>query len=203
METTKYIYDTLEKMFPNAQCELNYHNMFELIVCVVLSAQATDVSVNKATPKLFEKYKDPYLLKDANIEDVKEIIKTIGLAQTKAKNIIALSNKLVSNFDGNVPSDIDSLMSLPGVGRKTANVVLAEGFKIPRIAVDTHVFRVSHRLGLSSGEDPLKVEEDLMKIFPSEWWCDLHIRLLFFGRYCCTARNPKCENCPFISFCTK
>lgn len=205
MEKNK-IYHILAEMFPNACCELVYNNVFELLVSTVLAAQATDKSVNLVTGKLFSKYPTAFELSNADFEEVKEIIKTVGLANTKAKNIINLSKKLVKDHNGEVPKDFDYLITLDGVGRKTANVVLAEGFQVPRIAVDTHVLRVSNRLGLAKTDNPLVVEKSLMEIYPEEIWGDLHLKLLFFGRYYCKAKNPECENgqdCPFKDICKK
>ena len=191
----KYILDVLKQEYPNAKCELNFNNNFELLIAVCLSAQTTDKRVNIVTKELFEKYDNPYKLKDANYEDVKEIIKSLGLSSTKARNIIEISQKLVDDFKGKVPSTREELMLLPGVGRKTSNVVLSVGFNIPAIAVDTHVKRVSNRLGLSNSEDVLKIEEDLMKLFDEEDYYQVHHCLIFFGRYYCKAKNPDCNNC--------
>jgi len=200
------IYQIIAQMYPDAYCELNYRNNFELLVSTVLAAQATDKSVNNVTGKLFSKYPDAYALSKAKFEEVREIIKTVGLANSKAKNIIELSKQLVDEKKGEVPADFDYLITLKGVGRKTANVLLAEGFKIPRIAVDTHVSRVANRLGLSDSLDPLKIEKDLMDLYEEEIWGDLHLKLLFFGRYFCKSKNPECEKsiyCPFKEFCKK
>ena len=191
----KYILGVLKQEYPNAKCELNFNNNFELLIAVCLSAQTTDKRVNIVTKELFEKYDNPYKLKDANYEDVKEIIKSLGLSSTKARNIIEISQKLVDDFKGKVPSTREELMLLPGVGRKTSNVVLSVGFNIPAIAVDTHVKRVSNRLGLSDSEDVLKIEEDLMKLFDEEDYYQVHHCLIFFGRYYCKAKNPDCNNC--------
>ena len=197
------IYEILGRMFPDARCELNYNNVFELLVSTVLAAQATDNSVNKVTGKLFEKYPDAKSLSEAEFADVHSIIKTVGLANMKAKNIIELSKRLVIEHNGIVPCDFDYLITLPGVGRKTSNVVLAEGFNVPKIAVDTHVLRVSNRLGLANSDNPFVVEKSLMDIFDEEIWGMLHLRLLFFGRYFCKAKNPECLNkeCPFKNIC--
>ena len=195
------IYHKLSELFPNAHCELNYKNPFEMIIATLLSAQTTDISVNKVTPKLFEKYPDPETLMNADIFEVMEIIKSIGLYKNKAKNIIALSKELVLKYRGKVIPDFNTLITLPGVGRKTANVVLAEVFDIPRIAVDTHVLRVSNILGFSNSDNPLKVEEDLMKIYDEYLWKDVHLKLLFFGRYMCKAQKPLCDQCPFSNVC--
>lgn len=190
-------------MFPNAKCELDYKNNFELLIAVSLSAQTTDILVNKVTKELFEKYPDAFHLAKASQSDVREIIKPIGLSNNKSKNIIELSKKLVLEKGGNVPSDYEYLVTLPGVGRKTANVVLSEGFNIPRIAVDTHVLRVSNRLGLANTTNVLIVEEELMKKFPRNDWHKLHHLLIHFGRYFCKAKNPLCDNCKFKNICTK
>ena len=195
------IYHKISELFPNAHCELNYKNPFEMIIATLLSAQTTDISVNKVTPKLFEKYPDPETLMNADIFEVMEIIKSIGLYKNKAKNIIALSKELVLKYHGKVIPDFNTLITLPGVGRKTANVVLAEVFDIPRIAVDTHVLRVSNILGFSNSDNPLKVEEDLMKLYDEYLWKDVHLKLLFFGRYMCKAQKPLCYQCPFSNVC--
>ena len=199
MEKSKVneILDYIEELFPDAHCELNYRNVFELIVAVSLSAQTTDKRVNEVTKVLFDKYSTAEELANANFEEVKEIIKPLGLAQNKARNIIALSKKLIEDFNGEVPSNMKDLVSLPGVGRKTANVILSEGFGIPAIAVDTHVSRVANRLGLSSETDVNKIEEDLMNLIDKERWHKAHHLLLFFGRYHCKAKNPLCDNCKF------
>ena len=197
------VYNKLGELYPNACCELKYRNVYELTVATILSAQTTDKAVNNVTGELFSKYPNPYLLKDANIDDVISIIKPIGLSKTKASNIIILSKELVDRFNGEVPSDFESLVTLPGVGRKTANVILAEGFNLPGLAVDTHVARVSHRLGLTKATDPIKIEEDLKRLYPSNTWGLVHLRLLFFGRYLCKAQNPLCEECPFKNKCEK
>ena len=198
----KYILNIIYKMFPNAGCELIYHNVFELCIATILSAQTTDKSVNKVTPYLFEKYPSPFELANANQFDVLNIIKSIGLSNTKSKNIIAFSKKLVDEYNGVVPCDFEVLQSFPGVGRKTANVVLTEGFKIPRIPVDTHVERVSKRLGLVNDNDSLlKTEETLMSNIDENNWHLAHHLLLFFGRYHCFSRNPNCNNCPLKNKC--
>lgn len=201
--TNDKIYNILIDMFPSAYCELEYNNVFELLIATCLAAQATDVSVNKVTGNLFSKYNNAQSLMEAKYEDVVEIIKTVGLSKTKAKNIIALSKKLYEDYQGEVPCDFDYLITLPGVGRKTANVILAEGFGVPRIAVDTHVLRVSNRLGFIESDNPLVVEKKLMEIYPEEIWGDLHLKLLFFGRYFCKAKNPEClrKECPFKNIC--
>lgn len=202
--TPNEILDTIEKIFPEASCELNYHNPFELLVSVVLSAQTTDVSVNNVTPTLFAKWPDPVHLMNADFHEVEETLKSIGLYRNKAKHIINLSKALVENFNGQVPKDFKALQSLPGVGPKTANVVRSVAFHIPAFAVDTHVERVSKRLGLADVEDNVgQVEEKLKAQFSPSRWNQGHHDFIFFGRYFCTAKKPKCEECPFVSFCQK
>jgi endonuclease-3 len=202
MTKQKFILDTLDRMYPNAFVELTHKNTFELLVAVVLSAQTTDISVNKVTPKLFELYPTPSDLAKASVSDVEACIKTIGLYKNKAKHIIALSLELIQTYQSEVPSSREALESLPGVGRKTANVVLSNAFNIPALAVDTHVNRVSKRLKIAKEEDSvLEVEHKLMKNFPKKTWTKLHHQLIFFGRYHCLALNPKCQECPFFDIC--
>lgn len=200
-ELTSILFE-IEKMFPNAGCELNYNNVFELLIAVMLSAQTTDKSVNIVTPELFKKYPNAKTLGSASVEDVKEIIKRIGLYSTKSKNIIETSKILAEKYNGEVPCDLYKLMTLPGVGRKTANVVMSEGFKIPRIAVDTHVERVSKRLGLvDNNSSVLDVELKLMELIDENKWHKSHHLLLFFGRYFCLAKKPNCEHCFYKNSC--
>lgn len=184
--------NSLDLMFPNAKCELDYNNLFELIIAVVLSAQTTDKRVNQVTKELFRKYSNYTLLSKANIDDVIDIIKPLGMFKIKAKNIIELSKKL-DNL-GIIPDTLEGLMTLDGVGRKSANVILSEYFKIPRIAVDTHVYRTSIRLNLAKG-NVLEVEEKLMKTFEEKDWYYIHIHLVLLGRYICKAQKPLCEKC--------
>ncbi len=191
----------LEQMHPEAACALDYRDPFQLVIAVALSAQTTDVSVNKATPALFAKYPTAETLAEADQEDVMEMIRTIGLYRNKSKNIISLAQKLVTDFDGKVPDNYDGLVSLPGVGRKTANVVLAEGFGVPRIAVDTHVFRVANRIGLTDEKDVTATEEELMRRLPEEKWILAHHLLIFHGRKCCHARKPDCGSCGLADLC--
>ena len=195
--------DLLRQEYPEAGCALDHVDRFQLLVAVVLSAQTTDVSVNKVTPKLFEKYPDAKALAAADQEDVIELIRTIGMYKTKSKHIIKLAGELSEKHDGVVPGDYDALVALPGVGRKTANVVLAEGFGQQKIAVDTHVFRVSNRIGLASEKDVLKTELALMDILPEDRWTEAHHLLIFHGRRCCSARKPACERCPIWELCRK
>lgn len=200
-EIINKILDILELTYPDAKCALDHRNVFELIVAVSLSAQTTDKSVNNVTPYLFDKYPDAYSLSNARVEDVEECIKRIGMYHNKARNIIGLSKELVEKFEGQVPNDYDSLVSLPGVGRKTANVVLSVGFNEQRIAVDTHVFRVSNRIGLVNEKDVLKTELALMKAIPKDRWTNTHHSLIFHGRNICDAKKPKCSECPINEYC--
>lgn len=195
------ILDILEQSYPDAECALHHKNVFQLIVAVALSAQTTDKSVNQVTPALFEHYPDAEALAEADVEEISEYIKRIGMYRTKAKNIVAMAQKLCADFGGQVPDNYDSLISLPGVGRKTANVVLSVGFGQQRIAVDTHVFRVANRIGLVHEKDVLKTELALMDRIPEERWSRTHHSLIFHGRQCCDARKPKCDSCPIVSYC--
>ena len=200
-DKVKEVLDILEKTYPDAECALHHKNVFQLIVAVALSAQTTDKSVNQVTPALFEKYPDAESLAAADVSEVSEYIKRIGMYKTKAKNIVGMARKLVSDYGGQVPEDYDALVSLPGVGRKTANVVLSVGFGQQRIAVDTHVFRVANRIGLVHEKDVLKTELSLMDRIPQERWSRTHHSLIFHGRQCCDARKPKCDDCPINTFC--
>lgn len=195
--------DALRDRYPEAGCALVHQNTYQLLISVVLSAQTTDKSVNKVTGELFAKYPSPADLAEADQQDVIDIIKTIGMYKTKSRNIIALAGELVEKHGGQVPEDYDELVKLPGVGRKTANVVLAVGFGHQRIAVDTHVFRLSNRIGLVKEKDVLKTELGLMKVLPEDRWTEAHHSLIFHGRNCCTARNPKCGECPINGLCEK
>ncbi len=197
------IFEELGKMFPDAQCELDFRNPFELIVAVTLSAQTTDKRVNIVTKELFEKYNSPEALMNADYQDVMEIIKSIGLAKTKANNIINLSKMLVEKYNSIVPKTMEELILLPGVGRKTASVVMSVGYDLPAIAVDTHVSRVSNRLNLSNSSDVIQIEKDLKNLYEEDKWGLVHHRLLFFGRYFCKAKNPMCDECKFKDICVK
>lgn len=196
------ILEVLHQMFPNAECELNHSNGFELLVAVMLSAQTTDKSVNLLTKNLFEKYKTPQDYVDVELPILEQDLKRIGLYKNKASNLKKLSQKLITDYQGQVPRSQEELETLPGVGRKTANVVLSVWFHIPRIAVDTHVERVSKRLKLAYLKDSVyTVEEKLMRKIPKDKWSETHHKMIFFGRYHCTARNPKCEGCPLQVHC--
>lgn len=200
---TVEILDKLRAEYPQAECALTHRNTYELIIAVVLSAQTTDKSVNKISDALFAAYPSPAQLAEAQQQDVIEIIKTIGMYKTKSKNIIALAQQLQERFGGEVPGNYDDLISLPGVGRKTANVVLSVGFGEQRIAVDTHVFRVTNRIGFVSEENVLKTELALMETLPQDRWTEAHHSLIFHGRNCCSARNPKCDVCVIADLCKK
>jgi endonuclease-3 len=186
---------------PEPQTELNYRDPFTLLVAVVLSAQATDTSVNQATPALFEAADTPEKMATLNVEEVSKRIKTIGLFRNKAKNVVALSRKIVAEYDGLVPDRREDLEGLPGVGRKTANVVLNVAFGQPTIAIDTHIFRVSNRTGLALGKTPLKVEETLERVIPEQYKLHAHHWLILHGRYVCKARKPECWRCHVSDLC--
>lgn len=190
--------------YPDPECALIYGgDPFRLTVAVALSAQTTDVGVNKVTPLLWERYPTPIDLATANPEDVIEIIRPVGYFNTKSKNIIALAQKVISDFGGEIPQDMDALQTLPGVGRKTANVVLNEAFGIVEgIAVDTHVNRIAHRLKLvPANDDPLKTEQALLKLYPREYWKLINHQWVLFGRQTCTAKRPKCDECFLCDLC--
>jgi len=195
------IYARLQAANPHPTTELNYSTPFELLVAVVLSAQATDVGVNKATAKLFPVANTPEKILALGEEGVKQYIKTIGLYQTKAKNVIGLCRQLLELHDGEVPRDREALEALPGVGRKTANVVLNTAFGEPTIAVDTHIFRVANRTGLAPGKNVREVEDRLVKFTPPEFRQDAHHWLILHGRYVCKALKPECLNCPINDLC--
>ena len=198
----KTILDKLELMYPDAHCELDFKNVFQLLIAVVLSAQTTDKSVNKVTPELFRRYPDPDALAAADPDDVAEIIRSIGMYRTKSGNIVNLSKVISQKYDGKVPGSFDELVSLPGVGRKTASVVLSEGFGVQIIAVDTHVFRVSNRIGLVSCGTADAAADRLMEIIPEERRSRTHHSLIFHGRRCCSASKPKCDICGISGYCT-
>ena len=197
------ILDILEETYPEAECALDHQDVFQLLVCVVLSAQTTDKSVNRISPELFAAYPDPKALSEAKQADVENILHSIGMYKTKAKNIISLAKELVKKYDGIVPDTYNELVELPGVGRKTANVVLAEGFGQQQIAVDTHVFRLANRIGLTAEKDVLKTELGLQKAIPNDRWTLTHHLLIIHGRRCCSARSPQCQSCPINDICEK
>ncbi len=198
----RFCLDTIGEMFPNAHCELNHRNPFDLVIAVSLSAQCTDVLVNKVTSSLFKKYHTPEDYLAVSLEELEQDIRSIGLYRNKAKNIRKLCQTLIDSYGGELPQDRDELTKLAGVGRKTANVVVSVSFGIPAIAVDTHVERVSKRLGICRWKDSvLQVEETLMKKIPIEEWSESHHKLIFFGRYHCKAQSPQCEICPLLPLC--
>ena len=199
-----YIIKSLDELYPDAHCELNYRSNFELLIAVVLSAQTTDIKVNKVTKVLFDKYPDVFSLACANLNDVEEIIKPLGLYHNKAKNIINLSKVLVDKYNGEVINDRKVLESLSGVGRKTTNVVLSILYNEPCIAVDTHVDRVSKRLGFASKKDDVyKVEKKITKLIPKDGINKAHHQMVLFGRYYCKSQKPLCDTCKMKDICKK
>lgn len=198
---TKKILDILKETYPDAKCELNYETPFQLLVATILSAQTTDKKVNEITDTLFKDYPDLEAFLTLTNEELEERIRQIGLYKNKAKNLIMMCNQLKQNFGGEVPNTMEGITSLAGAGRKTANVVLSNAFGVPSIAVDTHVFRVSNRLGLANSDNVLEVEKQLQKELPKREWSLTHHLLIFHGRRCCIARRPKCEECPLTDVC--
>ena len=198
---SRAIFDALQETFPDAHCELEFQTSFELLIATILSAQCTDERVNLVTVSLFAEANTPEGIIALGLTGLENKIRSLGLFHNKAKNIIAACKVLIENFEGRVPEDLELLRQLPGVGRKTANVVVSNAFGIPAIPVDTHVFRVSHRLGIAHGKTPEKVEEELMGVFPRERWSQVHHLLIFLGRRICIARKPHCEECPVKDFC--
>lgn len=196
------ILDILKKTYPDAKCSLDFTTPFELLVAVILSAQCTDERVNKTTPNIFVKYSTPEDFVKMPLETLEDLVHPCGFYKNKAKNIKLTAQKLVDEFNGNVPETMEELLTLPGVGRKTANVVMLEAFNKPQgIAVDTHAKRLSNRIGFSQEETPEKIEKDLLKIFPYEYLKDVNHILIYHGRAICTARSPKCANCPINEYC--
>ena len=192
----------LRKTYPEAKCSLNFKTPFQLLVAVMLSAQCTDERVNKTTPFIFSSYSAPQDFATIPLKTLEELIHPCGFYKNKAKNIKECSKKILTDFDGNVPKKMEELMSLPGIGRKSANVIMLEAFSIPSgIAVNTHVKRLSNRIGFSQESEPEKIEKDLLKIFPKKYWRDINHLLIWHGRNCCTARNPKCKDCPIKKYC--
>lgn len=203
MTNINRLLDYLDELFPTAKCELFYKRDYELVIAVMLSAQTTDKSVNAVTPILFEKYPSLDDLNSASLEAIENILKPIGLYKNKAKNLKGIVKDLIERFNYVVPSDKEQLMTLPGVGNKTAGVIRAEIFQIPDLPVDTHILRIAKRLKLAKKDDePIDVERKLKKIIPEERWIKSHHQLIHFGRYFCTARSPQCENCKIRDMCT-
>lgn len=196
------VFKRLKKLYPDAHCELNHSNPFELLIATILSAQCTDVRVNMVTPALFKKYPTPQKMAKAKLEDVQDAIKSINFFNNKSKSLIGCAQMLVEKYKNEVPKTVEELSELPGVGRKTANVVLGNAFNINTgIVVDTHVKRTTHLLGLTKNTDPEKVEQDLIKLFPNETWTDLAHLLIFLGRRTCIARRPQCDLCVLKDLC--
>ena len=195
------IFLRLKQATPHPTTELNFSTPFELLIAVILSAQATDKGVNKATSQLFKVANTPQTILELGTTGLKKYIRTIGLYNTKAKNILQTCEILIENYGGHVPADRTALESLPGVGRKTANVILNTAFGHPTIAVDTHIFRIANRIGLAPGKNVNEVEQKLLKVVPAEFQHDVHHWLILHGRYVCTARNPKCETCVIYDLC--
>jgi len=197
----KSIYRILSKNYPNVRCELDYKNPYQLLVATVLSAQCTDKRVNQTTPALFKKYNSIKKMAAADLKDLQRLVKSTGFYRAKARNIKMLSQKILTEFNGKVPSDIEDLVTLPGVGRKTANVVLGHGFNIPGITVDTHFGRLSRRFGWSDKKDPVKVEFEVGKLIPEKEWTNLSQRLIWHGRRVCHSRKPACGACALAKLC--
>lgn len=200
-DKVEYISSKLDEMFENPQCELEYYTPYELLVAVILSAQCTDKRVNIVTTQLFKEANTPEKMIKLSQEELEEKIHSCGFYHNKAKNILSMSKDLIEKFDGRVPNDLEKLQTLAGVGRKTANVVYSEAFKGDAIAVDTHVLRVSNRLGLVKTDDPKKCELRLMELFDKGRWSKLHLQLVHFGRYVCKSIKPNCSECPFTNIC--
>lgn len=187
---------------PNAETELHYNNPYELLVAVILSAQCTDKRINQVTPKLFDRYPDPFILSKSTPEEVFNYIRSVSYPNNKSKHLVGMAKKLIADFNGEIPSDVDELQKLPGVGRKTANVIASVIYNAPTMAVDTHVFRVANRIGLTqNAKTPLAVEKQLVKYLPKDKIYIAHHWLILHGRYICVARNPKCNICPITSIC--
>lgn len=200
-EEIKEVINILLELYPDAKAELNFTNNFELLVATILSAQCTDVQVNKTTKELFKDYKTPRDYLRLTEEELGEKIRSCGFYKTKSKNILSTCKLLLENFNGEVPDTLEELITLPGVGRKTANVVLSNAFSKPAIAVDTHVFRVSNRIGLADSDNVLDTEKDLMNNIDKGMWSKSHHLLIFHGRRICKARKPLCEKCPLTDYC--
>ena len=196
------VVEILKETYPDAKCSLNFKNPFEMLIAVMLSAQCTDARVNLTTPALFKKYNTPEKMMKIDLKELEEIIHPCGFYKNKAKNIIAASKMIVEKYNGKVPEDENELVKIPGIGRKSANVIMLEAFEKPcGIAVDTHAKRISNKLGLSSEQDPIKIEQDLIKIFPEKYFYDINHLFIEHGRNCCTARNPNCIKCHVKKYC--
>ena len=198
---TDLILACLEEEYSGTATALNYTSPFELLVAVIMSAQCTDERVNKITARIFPKYNSPQKMALLSQEQMEDLIRDCGLFRSKTKNILATCHKLIEAYSGRVPDNVQELMTLPGVGKKTANVIANIIYGVPAIAVDTHVFRVSHRLGLSDGKDPIAVEQDLMRAIPRDKWGEAHHWLIWHGRKICRARKPYCHECMLLNLC--
>ena len=197
----KTILKTLRERYPVVKTQLEHETPFQLLIATIMSAQCTDIQVNKVSKKLFEKYPDPEGLAQAPLNGIKQIIYSTGFYNNKAKNIKACAFAVLNDYQAKVPDDLTKLTALPGVGRKTANVVLSAAFGHQTIVVDTHVLRISRRLGLTKSRDPVKIEYELMEIIPKTSWSDLSLQLIYFGREICDAKKPRCEKCPLFKIC--
>jgi endonuclease-3 len=201
-ERVKDILNRLDQRYPNARCALNHKSAWELLIATILSAQCTDVMVNKVTPGLFQKYPTPQAMAAATPEQLEPDLRPTGFYRNKAKSVVGASKAIVENFGGQVPDEMDKLLTLPGVARKTANVVLGSWFRIAvGVVVDTHVHRISRRLELTKADDPKNIEQDLMKVIPQEKWIDFSHQIIHHGRALCIARKPKCADCPLENIC--
>jgi endonuclease III len=200
-DKARAIYRVLCRTYPDADCELDFASPYQLVVATVLSAQCTDKRVNMVTPKLFKKYPNPKKLAGAKIADIEELVHSTGFYRAKARNLHRLANKVMSDFGGEIPGTLEALVTLPGVGRKTANVVLGHAFGIPGITVDTHFGRLSRRFKWSTSHDPVKVERDVMELIPQKEWTNLSQRMIWHGRRICFARKPACGACPLSKLC--
>lgn len=200
-EIAKQIGDVFDKEYMEADCSLEYKTPLQLLISTILAAQCTDARVNIVTKTLYQKYKNVYDFANADLEELQEDIKSTGFYRNKAKNIIMCCQSLIENHNGEVPASMEQLLLLPGVGRKTANLVLNDAFGIPGVVVDTHAKRLAKRMGLTDYDDPEKVEKDLRECLPENNWGKFCHQLVFHGRAVCTARNPKCQNCPVLNFC--
>lgn len=196
------IIEILKKTYPDATCSLDFKTPFELGIAVMLSAQCTDERVNKITPILFKRYKTPEDIINSSLEEIEEIIKPCGFYKNKAKNVLGYSKMIVEKYNGKMPETMEELVKLPGIGRKSANVIMLEAFNNPQgIAVDTHAKRIANRIGLSKEKEPLKIEQDLIKLIPKKYFKDVNHILVWHGRNICNARKPQCEKCPIRKYC--
>lgn len=203
-KTAVEIIEKMIQMYPDAKCSLNFNTPFEMLVAVCLSAQCTDERVNNTTPSIFASFDTPKDFANADLNELENLIRPCGFYKNKAKNLKSAGQTIISKFNGEVPQTMEELITIPGVGRKSANVIMLEAFNNPQgIAVDTHCKRISNRLGFSKETDPSKIEQDLCKLIPKEYWKEVNHTFIWHGRNLCTARNPKCEQCPLQTYCTK